>query len=145
MRKAVRRDFLRAVWGFLQGALKMRNTTAITQTKRRFPGAAIAAGALVAHLLLGGAAMLPMTGASEALPRTCVIRSYYNNAELDTQVGMRSSCPGARKWGKTSRFVEVETVDLVPDGPSGPGGGPGSLPCEFLASGCSNLPELRHN
>jgi hypothetical protein len=72
------------------------------------------------------------------------VRNYYNNAELDTQVGMRSSCPGAQKWGKTTKFVEVETVDLVPDGPSGPGGGPGKFPCEFLASGCSNLPEIRH-
>jgi hypothetical protein len=57
---------------------------------------------------------------------------------------MRSSCPGASKWGKVTKFVEVETVDLVPEGPSGPGGGGGKLPCEFLASGCSNLPELRH-
>jgi hypothetical protein len=121
----------------------MRNTITVNQTKRGFLGAGLAVGAFTAQLLLAGAAILPMTGTSEALPRTCIIRSYYNNAELDTQVGMRSSCPGARKWGKVTKFVEVETVDLVPDGPSGPGG-PGKLPCEFLASGCSNLPELRH-
>jgi hypothetical protein len=87
--------------------------------------------------------MLPQ--AAMALPKSCVIRNYYNNAELDNQVGMRSSCPGAQKWGKVTKFVEVETVDLVPDGPSGPGGGGGKLPCEFLASGCSNLPEARFN
>ena len=88
--------------------------------------------------------LLPMTGISLALPKSCVIRNYFQTAEMDNQVGMRSSCPGANKWGKITKFVEVETVDLVPDGPSGPGGGPGKLPCEFLASGCSNLPELRH-
>jgi hypothetical protein len=100
-------------------------------------------GALAAQLALASAALLPMTGASLALPKSCVIRSYYNNAELDNQVGMRSSCPGAKKWGKITQYVEVETVDLVSDGPSGPGGGPGKFPCEFLASGCSNLPESR--
>jgi hypothetical protein len=77
-----------------------------------------------------------------ALPKSCVIRNYYNNAALDTQVGMRSSCPGTQKWGKITKFVELETVDLVPDGPTGPGGG-GGLPCEFLASGCPNLPVHR--
>ncbi len=86
--------------------------------------------------------MLPQTAA--ALPKSCIIRSYYNNAELDTQVGMRSSCPGAQKWGKVTKFVEVETVDLVPEGPGGPGGGPGDLPCEFLEKGCPNLPVKRH-
>ena len=121
----------------------MRDTINIYQTKGRFFGAALASGALTAQLLLAGAAMLPMTGASGALPRSCVIRSYYDNAELETQVGVRSSCPGARRWGKVTRFVEVERVDLVPEGPGSPGGGPGKLPCEFLASGCSNLPELR--
>lgn len=99
-------------------------------------------GALAANFALGTAAMLPMTGPSLALPKTCIIRNYYDNAELDTQVGMRSGCPGHAKWGKTSKFVEVETVDLVPEGPSGPGGG-GKFPCEFLASGCSHLPEQR--
>jgi hypothetical protein len=122
----------------------MRNILISIHSKRRFASAGIAAGTFAAQILLAGAAMLPMTGASEALPRTCVIRSYYSNAELETQVGMRSSCPGAQKWGKTSKFVEVETVDLVPDGPGGGGSGPGRLPCEFLVSGCSNLPELRH-
>jgi hypothetical protein len=79
---------------------------------------------------------------ASALPKSCVIRNYYNNAELESQVGMRSSCPGASKWGKVTRFVEVETVDLVPEGPSGPGGG-GGLPCEFLDGQdleCRNLP-----
>lgn len=100
--------------------------------------------AIAVNLALASAALLPLAGPAQALPNSCVIRTYYKTAELDTAVGMRSSCPGARKWGKTSKFVEVETVDLVPDGPGGGGGGPGSLPCEFLASGCSNLPELRH-
>lgn len=86
--------------------------------------------------------MLPQTAA--ALPKSCIIRSYYNNAELDTQVGMRSSCPGARKWGKVTRFVEVERVDLVPEGPGGGTGG--GLPCEFQqgqTEECNNLPRPR--
>jgi hypothetical protein len=86
--------------------------------------------------------MLPM--GAMALPKSCIIRNYYQTAGLDNQVGMRSSCPGAQKWGRVTKFVEVETVDLVPDGPSGPGGG-GSLPCEFLVTGCPNLPVQRFN
>ncbi len=120
----------------------MRNTQTYLAGKRL--QAAFARSAIAASLVLATAAIFPMTQSASALPNSCVIRTYFKTAELTAEVGMRSSCPGARKWGKTSRFVEVETVDLVPDGPSGPGGGPGGLPCEFLASGCSNLPELRH-
>jgi hypothetical protein len=120
--------------------LKLRNIHSSDGRIRKF-AAFLSSGALAAQLALASAALLPMTGASFALPKSCVIRSYYNNAELDSQVGMRSSCPGAKKWGKVTKFVEVETVDLIHEGPSGPGGG--GLPCEFLQSGCSNLPELR--
>lgn len=83
--------------------------------------------------------MLPQT--ANALPKSCFIRSYYKTAEMNEAVGMRSSCPGARRWGKTSRFVEVEWVDLVPEGPGTPGGG-GGLPCEFKPDDgqCNNLP-----
>ena len=111
-------------------------------------GSLVTCGALAANLVLATAAMLPMTGPSLALPKTCVIRNYYDNAELDTQVGMRSGCPGHAKWGKITKFVEVEKVDLEPGGVGGPGG-PGGLPCEFLggeATGlkCNNLPQLRN-
>ena len=80
-----------------------------------------------------------------ALPKTCVIRTYYSTAQMETEVGMRSTCPGAKRRGKTSKFVEVETIDLVPEGPGGPGGG-GGLPCEFQNGQdieCNNLPILR--
>jgi hypothetical protein len=80
-----------------------------------------------------------------ALPKTCVIRTYYSTAELETEVGMRSSCPGVKRRGRTTQFVEVETIDLVPEGPGGAGGG-GGLPCEFLHGQdieCNNLPIAR--
>ena len=104
----------------------------------------VTCSAFAANLALATAAMLPMTAPSIALPRTCVIRNYYNNAELGTQVGIRSGCPGHAKWGKITKFVEAETVDLAPEGTGGGGGGPGRMPCEFLADGCSNLPEMRN-
>jgi hypothetical protein len=116
----------------------MRKPTLITNLA--FLRRAILAASLAA--ISSAPVLIPQSAA--ALPKSCIIRNYFQSAELDNQVGMRSSCPGAQKWGKVTKFVEVETVDLVPDGPSGPGGGPGKLPCEFLASGCSNLPEIRH-
>jgi hypothetical protein len=85
-------------------------------------------------------------GAAQALPRTCVIRTYYNNATLQTEVGLRSTCPGVRRWGRTSQFVEVERVSLVPEGPGGPGS-PGGIPCEFQSGSqaeCNNLPTPRN-
>jgi hypothetical protein len=116
----------------------MRNLTVTTHLS------VLRRAALAIALAAVSSAPVLMPQSASALPKSCVIRNYYNNAELESQVGMRSSCPGANKWGKVTKFVEVETVDLVPDGPSGPGGGGGKLPCEFLASGCSNLPELHH-
>jgi hypothetical protein len=121
----------------------MRNIHNHHQSNGRKLAVIFSGGAMSVQLALAAFALLPMTGASQALPKSCVIRSYYQTAELDAQVGMRSSCPGAHRWGKVTKFVEVETVDLSPEGPGGPGGG-GQLPCEFLVSGCSNLPELRH-
>lgn len=101
--------------------------------------------------LLAGPALLVATGLftlaapqpADALPRSCRITTYYQTAELETQVGMRTSCPGGQRWGRTTRFFETETVDLTPPGPGPVGGGGGNLPCEFLASGCSNLPTNR--
>jgi hypothetical protein len=97
---------------------------------------------LAASITLVSTAPIILPQTASALPKSCVIRNYFQTAEMNNQVGMRSSCPGAQKWGKITKFVEVETVDLVPDGQSGPGGG-GGLPCEFLASGCPNLPVHR--
>jgi hypothetical protein len=105
-------------------------------------------GALAAGLAFGAAALLPMAGPASALPKSCVIRTYYKAADLAEEVGMRSSCPGVKSRGKTSKFVEVETVDLQPEGPGG-AGGPGGLPCEFAAGEaagleCNNLPRPRN-
>ena len=83
-------------------------------------------------------------GAAEALPRTCKITTYYKTADMTEVVGTRTNCPGGGSSGRTSRFFEVETVELNPGGPGGGGGGPGGLPCEFLAAGCSNLPAQRN-
>jgi hypothetical protein len=99
--------------------------------------------ALAASLAFGAASLLPMAGPAEALPKSCIIRTFYKAADLAEEVGMRTNCPGAKGRGKTSKFVEVETIDLVLEGPDG-GGGPGGLPCEFLLKGCSSLPEPRH-
>lgn len=98
----------------------------------------IAAGALLALPLFAAAA--------EALPNslTCRITTYYRTADLSDVVGVRTTCPGGSSWGRTTRFKEVEAVEFdSPEGPGGTGGGPGGLPCEFLAAGCSNLPEPR--
>src|SRR5688500_6187608 len=75
---------------------------------------------------------VPAAGPAEALPRsiTCRITTYYQTAEMETEVGVRTTCPGGAKWGRTSPHRQVEVVTL--DTPTGPttGGGPGGLPCE---------------
>jgi hypothetical protein len=122
--------------GASEKELEMRNfslTVNMNAARRAVIGASLA-------VTLTSPVVLPQS--ATALPKSCIIRSYFQTAEMEKQVGMRSSCPGATKWGKVTKFVEVETVDLVPDGPSGPGG-PGGLPCEFLVTGCPNLPVPR--
>lgn len=85
-----------------------------------------------------------------ALPNTlvCRITTYYQEAALETIVGTRTTCPGGGSSGRTSRYYEIEVVELdTPQGPSGPGGA--GMPCEFVADGtgpwspqntCQNLP-----
>jgi hypothetical protein len=86
------------------------------------------------------------SGSAEALPvqRTCKITTYYKQAEMTDVVGVRSTCSSPRSSGRTSRYFETETLQVESQPVGGSGSGPGSLPCEFLASGCSNLPTLRH-
>ncbi len=84
-----------------------------------------------------------------ALPpgATCKITTYYSTAQQTQEVGRLSTCPGPDRGmkGRKTAFYEVETIQIGSPGPGGgPHGGPGKLPCEFLASGCSNLPEARH-
>jgi hypothetical protein len=92
-------------------------------------------------------AILSLPEPAHALPSggiTCRITTYYKTEALADEIGLRSTCPGVKKWGRTSKYFEVELIDNRNEGPGGGGPGPGNLPCEFLASGCSNLPELRH-
>jgi hypothetical protein len=108
------------------------------------PFRALRRGVLAASLAALSSTPVMLPQVAIAIPKSCFIRSYYKTAEMSEAVGMRSSCPGAKRWGRTSRFVEVEWIDLVPEGPSTPGGG-GGLPCEFKPDDgqCSNLPNPR--
>jgi hypothetical protein len=108
----------------------------------------VAATALPLILASIGFSILPTTP-SVALPThsSCVITTYYNNASFDTQVGERSKCTGSpvHMTGRTSPYHTTETVSTDTGGGGHPTGGGGSLPCEFLQSGCSNLPVNRFN
>lgn len=107
-----------------------------------FARSTAAVGILSAAAAFSALAPLP----AQAVPAngiTCRITTYFKTVELEKEVGLRSTCPGVKKWGKTSKFFEVELIDTGHEG-SGGHRGLGGLPCEFLASGCSNLPELRH-
>jgi len=45
--------------------------------------------------------------------------------------------------GRSSPYRTTETVSTDTGGGGHTGGGGGSLPCEFLQAGCSNLPTNR--
>jgi hypothetical protein len=86
----------------------------------------------------------PAVGPADALPvsQSCRITTYYKTAEMTQEVGVRSTCPGVSKWGRTSKYYEVETLQ-TDNGGGHHTSGPGKLPCEFLQQGCSNLPVSR--
>lgn len=98
--------------------------------------------------LLGLPVMLPQPSLALPNQRVCKITTYYREADLINVVGVRTNCPGAQSSGRTSRYSEVEIIEL--ESPRGPGGGgAGGLPCEFFADGtgkwdpqntCQNLP-----
>lgn len=74
-----------------------------------------------------------------ALAATCRIITYYSDATMTKGVGSWSNCPGQKGLqGKRTIHREIETVELASPRP-----GPGSLPCEFLAKGCSPIPSPR--
>jgi hypothetical protein len=134
------------VWGFQKESYEMRNIfspnaahgSIITSAFGRSAAAALFAAAAAFSVM----APLP----ARALPSggiTCRITTYFKTAELEKEVGLRTTCPGVSKWGKTSKYYEVELIDTHNDGPGGHDG-PGGLPCEFLAEGCSNLPQIRN-
>jgi hypothetical protein len=94
---------------------------------------AIVAVACLAPLLAGERA--------EAAGGSCQIITYYEDADMTGYVGTWSNCPGMKGLsGRRSRYFEVETEQL----PSGPSTTGGSLPCEFLAAGCSHIPTPRY-
>jgi hypothetical protein len=112
-----------------------------------FPVTAGGSAFTFAAAVLANAALfvLPTAETALALPKQCRIITYYQTAEMVTVVGVRTNCPGSSNSGRTSPHKEIEVVSF--DGPTtgGGGGGGGNLPCEFLASGCSNLPTNRFN
>jgi hypothetical protein len=135
------------VWGFQKESLKMRNQLSRHKYLDSKFTMALSRSAVAAALIAATAAFSALSPLpANALPAngiTCRITTYYKTVALATEVGLRSTCPGVKKWGKTSKFFEVELIDTSNDGPGGHDG-PGGLPCEFLASGCSNLPEIRN-
>ncbi|MER9055033.1 hypothetical protein [Mesorhizobium sp. M0213] len=86
----------------------------------------------------------PVTIPANALPvsQSCRITTYYKTAAKATEVGVRSTCQGVKKWGVTSKYYEVEKIEAATPPHTSDGGG--SLPCEFLAAGCFNLPVKRN-
>ena len=88
--------------------------------------------------------LMSVSAALSAGARSCRFTTYYKEAEMATIVGTRTNCPGGQSTGRTSPYFETEIVQLdTGGGAGGPATGPGRLPCEFLAKGCSNLPEQR--
>jgi len=91
-------------------------------------------------------ALLPATSAI-ALPQNtvCIITTYYNNSAFDEEVGTRTKCTGS-PMHMTGRATPWHTSEreVLDQGGAHPPGGPGGLPCEFLAAGCSNLPTVRY-
>jgi hypothetical protein len=138
---------MQPVWGFQEESLKMRNEFSHRKNIESKFTMAFGRSTIAAALISAAAALSTLwVFPAQALPSggiTCRITTYFKTAELAAEVGLRSTCPGVKKWGKTSKFFEVEVLDTSHDGPGGHDGS-GGLPCEFLASGCSNLPEIRN-
>jgi anaerobic selenocysteine-containing dehydrogenase len=107
--------------------------TAGTATRRGlFPRRV--AGLLAGFTLASGFALSVAEEASAA-PTQCSVRTYFKEAAHANEVGVRTNCPGGGSWGRTSRYVETEVIQLQPEGP-GPRPGPGGVPCDFKPSGC---------
>lgn len=107
--------------------------------------------------LAGTAAGLPLSSSpAQALPTSCILRTYYSDAAMTEMAGSWSNCPGnAGLTGRRTRYFEDDRVELGGPKPIGGGGG---LPCEFRQendpltgkpltdysiSQCYNLPIMR--
>lgn len=83
---------------------------------------------------------------ARALPSgeiNCRVFTYYSNIHKTNEVGVFAMCPGGSRLGRRTPWFTVETVTVGHPQPIGHPIKPGNLPCEFLAAGCSNLPEPR--
>lgn len=89
---------------------------------------------------------LPTPAIAAPVQVVCTIWTYYSDREKTDIVGTKTFCPGSgtQRQGRTTRYYTIERESLGPVGGGGHhAGGSGGLPCEFLAKGCSNLPQPR--
>lgn len=114
----------------------------VTAERRTARSRHLLAGTLAGFTLAAGFA-LSATEEASAYPTHCVMTTYYKEAALQNEVGVRTTCPGGSPWGRTSPYKEREVIELQPPGPGGPPG-PGNMPCEFTPKGCSPIPGPRH-
>ncbi len=73
----------------------------------------------------------------------CRVYTYFSDKEETKQVGLFARCPGGTHTGRTTKWFTVETFTVGNRPDVGGGQTPGSLPCEFLAAGCGDLPVPR--
>lgn len=90
----------------------------------------------------GLAALLMMAAPAQALPvnGVCHVTTYYSDASMSTQVGRRSTCPGAHGMtGRVTKFFEVDDIPLgTGPRPKPPGQQP--FPCDLQQNCVSSLP-----
>ena len=76
---------------------------------------------------------------------SCFETTYYSSPQKTEVVGVYGKCPGGELTGKGEQtpWFRVKSIPAAPANPVtiNP---PGSLPCEFLVTGCSNLPVPHH-
>jgi hypothetical protein len=121
----------------------------------RLPHPARAALFGLGLVVVGTASTLAVSTPVEALPRACILRTYYSDADMTDQVGTWSNCPGSGGLhGRRTAYYETDTVELSTPKPIGGGG----MPCEFVQendpftgkpltdytlSQCNNIPTPR--
>ena len=109
---------------------------------------AIAASALplvLTSLTLSVAPMAPAYAMSNN--PSCTVTTYYNNAQHAEEVGTRTQCTGSptQSTGRVTPWHTSEHFSTGAGGTGHPKGGSNSMPCEFTAGGCSNLPVNRYS
>ena len=92
-------------------------------------------------------AVLPATPTlAMATNPSCTVITYYNNAAHSKIVGTRTMCTGqaTQVTGHTSPYHKTEKFSTTSGGTGHPHGTTTQMPCEFNASGCSNIPKSRY-